>query len=74
LVATLAVKACSFKLRIPANLWQNFSDNFADTTGVADILGGFDAKGVAAELARTTAGIGAFGFAAQPASPDEFEP
>jgi hypothetical protein len=32
LVATLAVQACSFKLRISANSWQNFSDNFADST------------------------------------------
>jgi hypothetical protein len=32
LVATLAVQACRFKLRISANLWQNFSDSFADTT------------------------------------------
>jgi RNA polymerase sigma-70 factor (ECF subfamily) len=29
----LAVQACSFKLRISANSWQNFSDSFADTTG-----------------------------------------
>jgi hypothetical protein len=33
LVATLAIQVRRFKLQISANLWENFGDGFADTTG-----------------------------------------
>ena len=42
--------------------------------GVAPILGGLDAKGVAAELARATACRFSLGFVAEPTAADEFEP
>jgi hypothetical protein len=38
LVATLAVHASRFKLRISANLWENFSDGFLDSKG-AKLIG-----------------------------------
>jgi hypothetical protein len=35
LLATLAVQASSFKLRISANLWENLRDSFLDSKGAS---------------------------------------
>ncbi|MGB8297119.1 MAG: hypothetical protein WCG85_16950, partial [Polyangia bacterium] len=33
MVATLAIQAARFKLRISANLWENLGDSFLDSKG-----------------------------------------
>ena len=41
MVATLAVQTSRFKLRISANLWQNFTDGFPDSTGKSRVAAGY---------------------------------